>query len=277
VAVAPFDRLLVSIAVSGEAVLDHHQRSHMTSYAAPAGGGDRADDESGAAYTEELTGWFGVTGLEVLAPRTTGVVVTLGDSITDGVGSSPNLDRRWPDRLQQRLLLDGRSLAVVNAGISGNHVSTSGLTSVTAIGPSAVDRLELDAMRVAGVTDLFVFEGINDIYMAIGGTDVASQVIAGYETIIASARAAGLRVIGGTITAASMSGEKEAARLRINEWIRGSGAFDAVVDFDAVTRSPDDPSRLRPEWDAGFAHLNDAGYAAMADAVPLEVFVGTGC
>jgi len=278
VAVAPFDRLLISFAVAGTGVvLDHHQRAQTTSYAAPSGSGDHADDDSGAAFTEELGGWYAVTGLEVLAPRSTGVVVTLGDSITDGVGSSPNLDRRWPDRLQERLLLAGAPLAVVNAGIAGNHVVTSGLSSVTAIGPSAVERLDLDALRVAGVTDLFVFEGVNDLFMSGGEGDIAARVIAGYEQIVAEARAAGLRVIGATITPASMSGAREDARLQVNEWIRTSGAYDAVVDFDAVTRDPAAPSRLRPEWDAGFAHLNDAGYAAMAAAVPLDAFGGTGC
>lgn len=275
--VAPSQDLAVSFHVTGGGVLDQHQWAHSTQYAAPTAAGDATGDEAGAAFTEELSGWFGVTGIDVLAPRTTGAVVALGDSITDGIGSTPNQDSRWPDVLARRLAAAGVPLSVVNAGIAGNHVVTSGLTSYFAVGPSARQRLDLDALEVAGVTDLFVFEGINDIYMSGPSVDIAAQLIAGYQEIVERARAAGLRVTGATVTPAAMTGAKEAARLAVNEWIRTSGVYDAVVDFDAVARDVGDPSRVRPGWDAHLAHLNDDGYEALANAIPLDTFRGTGC
>lgn len=275
--VRAFEDLAVSFHVAGPAVVDQHQWAQSTQYASPASSGDHAADVRGDAFTEELTGWFGVSALDVLAPRTVGTVVTLGDSITDGIGSSPDRDRRWPDVLARRFAAAGTPLSVVNAGIAGNHVVTSGLRSDAAIGPSARERVDVDVLRVFGATDLFVFEGINDIYKAEPSVDIAAHLISGYEEIIERARAAGLRVIGATITPAALTGEKEAARLAVNEWIRTSGAYDAVVDFDAVARHPGDPSRVRSEWDAHLAHLNDAGYQALAHAVPLDAFQGASC
>lgn len=277
VSVAPFEQLVVSIAVDGTAVLDHHQWAQVTSYATPPGSGDHVDDVVGTAFTEQLSGWYGVAGIDVLAPREVGTVVALGDSLTDGIGSTPQLDRRWPDQLARRIAEAGVPLSVVNAGISGNHVTTSGLTSATAIGPSALDRFDADALAIAGVTDVLVFEGVNDIYLAAPDADIADQVIDGYESIVARAHEAGLRVIGTTITPASMAPAQEASRLAVNRWIRTSGAFDEVVDFDAVVRDPAQPSRLVPAWDAGMAHMTDAGYAALAAAIPLDVFQGTDC
>ena len=264
--------LLVSFHVTGLAVLDHHQWAQSTQYAAGVAAGDHSYDTSAAAFDEELSGWYGVSGVDVLAPRGSGAVVALGDSITDGVGSSPNLDRRWPDRLNERLRSLGVPLGVVNAGIAGNQVAlTSG------IGPAAVDRVEVDALRLAGVTDLVVFEGINDVFMSGGASDAVGRVVAGYEAIISAAHDAGVRVIGATLTPASLDGAREAARLSVNEWIRSSGAFDAVVDFDAVARDPSQPSRLRPAWDAGMAHLTDRGYEALAKAFPVDELQGVDC
>lgn len=268
--------LAVSFHVAGAAALDHHQWASSTQYAAPTGV-DHAFDPTGEAFDEELTGWYGVTGVDVLAPRSMGVVVAIGDSITDGIGSSPNLHRRWPDRLNERLRSAEVPLATVNAGIAGNHVVTSGLESPIAIGPSIVDRLDADALGAAGATDLVVFAGINDIYMSGGEGDIAARVVEGYRAVIDAARGAGLRVIGATVTPASMTGAREAARVAVNEWIRSSGEFDAVVDLDAVARDPEMPARLRPAWDAGMAHLTDAGYAALAASFDLDSFQGTGC
>ena len=113
--------------------------------------------------------------------------------------------------------------------------------------------------------------------MAGDGTDIAPDLIAAYEQVAATARAAGARVLVATITPASLSADKEEVRVRVNDALRASDAFDAVVDFDAAARDLEDPSRLRPEWDAGLAHLNDAGYAALAAAVPLDALQGASC
>ena len=275
--VVPFRDLAVSFHVVGTAPLDYHQWAQATNYVTPVGSGDHAGDGSGSAYTEEVTSSYAIGAVDVLAPRSTGVMATLGDSITDGVGSTPNTNQRWPDDLAHRLLTDGVGLSVINAGIAGNHVATSGLTSVAAIGPSAAQRVQRDALSQAGVTDLFVYEGINDIFRSEPGSDVASKVIDGYRAIIQRAHAAGVRVSASTVTPAAMTGEKEAARQTINGWIRSSGAFDAVVDFDSIARDPGKPSTVRPDFDAYLAHLTDAGYRALADSIDLSVFQGTGC
>ena len=275
--VEPFVDLALSFHVVGAAVLDHHQWATTTSYAAPAGSGDHASDAGADAFTEPLASWYGVAGVDVLTARDVGAVVTLGDSITDGVGSSIDADRRWPDALARRLGAAGTPLSVVNAGIGGNHVVTSGLTSDVAVGPSAAERLDRDVLEVDGATDVFVFEGINDLFNAQPGTDITTALIDGYRAIIDRAHAAGLRVVGATITPGNLTDVNEAARQTVNEWIRTSGAYDAVVDFDTVVRDPANPRQVRAEWDAGFAHLNDAGYEALAAAIPLEIFQGTGC
>ena len=277
VAVRAFEELAVSVHVASPASLDYHQWAQGTNYVTPVASGDHTDDASGSAYQEEVTSSYAVAAVDVLAPRSTGVLATIGDSITDGVGSSPDTNRRWPDALARRMLLGDAGLSVINAGIAGNHVATSGLTSVAAIGPSAAQRVGRDALSQAGVTDLFVYEGINDIFKADPGADVASKVITGYRAIVASAHAKGVRVSASTITPAAMTGEKEAARQAINQWIRTSGAFDAVVDFDAVVRDPANPASVQPAFDAFLAHLTDAGYRALADAVDPNTFQGTGC
>lgn len=276
-AVRAFEDLAVSFHVAGDAVLDQHQWATSTQYATPAGSGNHVGEEGGEAFTEQLQTWIGVSAVDVLTSRRVGTVVTLGDSITDGVGSSVDANRRWPDVLARRLARSSAPLSVVNAGIGGNHVVTSGLVSDRATGPSAQERLDRDVLGVAGATDLVVFEGVNDIFNADASVDIAAAVIAGYRAIIDRAHDAGLRVIGATITPAAFTGVQEAARLAINQWIRTSGAYDAVVDFDAVARDSGTPSRVHPEWDAFFAHLNDDGYAALADAVPLDVFQGASC
>lgn len=277
VTVHPFVDLAVSFHVVGAGVLDHHQWATTTSYATPSGTGDHAADAAAGAFTDTLGGWFGVAGIDVLTAREVGAVVTLGDSITDGVGSTIDADRRWPDALARRLDDADTPLSVVNVGIGGNHVVTSGLTSDIAVGPSAVERFDRDVLGVDGATDLIVFAGINDLFNAQPGTDIAAALIAGYRAIIDRAHDAGLRVVGATVTPGNLTDANEVARQTVNEWIRTSGAYDAVVDFDAVVSDPAEPRRVRAAWDAAFAHLNDAGYEALAAAIPLEIFQGTGC
>lgn len=271
--VHPFEPLGVSFHVTGAAALDYHQWALSTTYATAAGSGDHATDASGAAFTDELTSSFLVTAVDVLAPREVATVVAIGDSITDGIGSSPDTNRRWTDQLARRALDSSTPLSIVNAGIGGNRVAPSAI----GIGPAAPARFELDALRQPGVTDVFVFEGINDIATSGPDSDVATRVIAGYRAIIAAAHAEGVRVVASTITPAGLTGEKEAARRVVNHWIRTAGAFDAVVDFDSVVRDPRHPSSVRPAYDAAMAHLTDAGYHALAKSVDLDVFQGAGC
>lgn len=271
--VRPFEPFGVSVHVAGPAALDYHQWALATTYATPAGSGDHAVDPDGAAFTEELTSSFAVTAVDVLAPRKVAAVVAIGDSITDGIGSSPDSNQRWTDQLARRALGSSTPLSIVNAGIGGNRVAPSAV----GIGPAAPARFKLDALQQQGVTDVFVFEGINDIATSAPGSDVADRVIAGYRSIITAARAEGVRVVASTITPAGLTGEKEAARRAVNHWIRTSGAFDAVVDFDRVVRDPRHHSSVLPEYDAAMAHLTDAGYLALAKSVDLDLFQGAGC
>jgi len=209
-------------------------------------------------------------------------IVTLGDSITDGAVSASAEVRGWPGRLAQRLAAaQGRvHYAVSNQGISGNRLLRDGM-GVTALG-----RFDRDVLSVPGVSHLIVLEGINDIGMS--GTSFfgnasppvsAEQLIAAYQQLIARAHQRGIRVYGGTLLpftgAMYASAEKETIRQAVNHWIRTGGAFDAVIDFDAVVRDPADPAHMAPGFDPGdHLHPNDAGYRAMGDAIDLKLFAG---
>jgi lysophospholipase L1-like esterase len=226
--------------------------------------------------------WYFLAGVEVLAPASAGAVVVLGDSITDGRGSTTNGNDRWPDVLARRLQETPATtgVAVLNAGIGGNRLLRDGL------GPSALARLDRDVLAQPGARWLIVLEGINDIGTASGARAkgepgaTADDIIAAYGQIIDRARAKGLRVYGATIMpfegftyAGYYTSEAEADRQRVNGWIRTSGRFDAVIDFDAVTRDPAQPARLSPAVDGGdHLHPSAAGYRIMGEAVDLKLF-----
>lgn len=224
--------------------------------------------------TEPLRSWFFLTAVEVLAKEPTGVVVTFGDSITDGALSTPDANRRWPDQLARRLAeRGGGAFAVVNAGISGNRVLND------RAGINALARFEHDALSQAGVTHIVVLLGINDIGFGarIPEQNVsAEEIIAGHLQMIARAHARGLKIYGATLTpfedAGYYSPEGEKKRLAVNEWIRTGGAYDAVIDFDAVVRDPQHPSRFREGFSRDHLHPNDDGYKAMAEAIDLSLF-----
>ncbi|MFF8726123.1 SGNH/GDSL hydrolase family protein [Streptomyces sp. NPDC015171] len=239
----------------------HHRTALQTSYVAPAGAG-RAADEDGAAYTAAMSRWYYVTGVDVRG-ITAGSVVAFGDSLTDGNGSTPDTNRRWPDRLAERLR--GLRLGVLNAGISGNRLLRDGT------GPSALARLDADALDRAGVRALVVLEGINDIKGSPEASDAAAYADA-YRTLVARAHARGIRVIGVTLTPyrgySAWTAARETVRQRVNSLIRTGKIFDAVADADAVVRDPADPVRILPAYDPGdHLHFNDAGMAAVADTV----------
>ncbi|MCL6713268.1 SGNH/GDSL hydrolase family protein [Pseudomonas sp. R2.Fl] len=223
-----------------------------------------------------------LTDLEVATPAGARAFIVLGDSITDGVGSSENADARWPDRLAERLQREPMlaSVAVVNAGIAGNRILNDGVAPYR--GPSSLSRLQRDVLDRPGVRWMLLLQGGNDISASdrLEAPDQkvsAAQIIEGMRQIIARARAHGVQVWGatllprgGTTFPAPPSAAAIAKREAVNAWIRESGAFDAVVDFDRVMRDPAQPDRLRPEYDSGdHLHPNDAGYQAMADAIDL--------
>jgi lysophospholipase L1-like esterase len=227
--------------------------------------------------------WFNIAGVEVSAPPEAAAIVTLGDSITDGRGSTTNANDRWPDDLARRLraTLPARPLGVLNAGLGGNRLLEDGL------GPNALARFDRDVLAQPGVRYLIVLEGINDIgvFGLQGSTAPAAHdrlvgdIIGAYEQIVRRARAHGIRVLGGTLTPFTGSTYykpgllSEADRMAVNQWIRAPGHFDAVIDFDKAVRDPQRPEALLPAYDSDdHLHLSPAGYRAMADAVALADF-----
>jgi lysophospholipase L1-like esterase len=260
--VRPAADLLVTVATPGDdGPATFHRTALQTSYIAPRGAG-RAADEDGAAYTTTVGCWYYVTGVDVLGP-VTGSVVAFGDSLTDGDGSTPDTNRRWPDRLADRLRAD--RLGVLNAGISGNRLLRDGA------GPSALARLDADALDRTGVRVLVVLEGINDI-KGVPTADDVSAYAAAYRTLVARAHARGVRVVGVTLTPyrgfPAYTAAREAVRQRVNAFIRTGGVFDAVADADAALRDPAEPTRLLPAYDPGdHLHFNDTGMARLAGLV----------
>ena len=217
-----------------------------------------------------------VSGIEVETKSPAAVIVALGDSITDGYLATPGANRRWPDRLAERLVAryPNRSFGVINAGIGGNRMLSDGVVAV--MGQSALTRFDRDVLSVTGATHLIVLEGVNDLGMRVG-RPTAQALIHGYRQIVERAHAQGIKAVGATILpyegAAYFTPEGEESRLAVNDWIRKSGVFDAVIDLDAAIRDPAKPARMRSDWHAGdWLHPNDAGYRAMGDAVGLELF-----
>ena len=223
--------------------------------------------------------WYFIKRIDVLGEGADGAIAIVGDSITDGRGSTTNGNDRWPDQLASRLAGGAATahLGVLNAGIGGNRVLADGL------GPSALARLDRDVLAQAGVRWLVVFEGVNDLGAIAHArqknetSPKAADLIAAFDQIIYRAHAAGIRVYGGTITPFGGSfydlPRAEADRTAVNLWIRTSGHFDAVIDFDAAVRDPQIPTKLAAIADCGdHLHLTPAGYRLMAEAVELNLF-----
>lgn len=250
----------------------YHYAATATAYRA---GGDRMDDVEGTSFTDTSRSWYYLAGVETVAPRDDRAVAAFGDSITDGLRSTPDADNRYPDELAD--ILDR---PVVNAGLSGNRL----LTDSHCFGERGVARFDRDVLRGPGIDTVVVLEGINDIHATESGYDClapfdpvpASRLIDGHRELIAAAHVEGMRVVGATVLpyggSADASPRGEDVRDALNAWIRESGAYDAVVDLDRVMADPADPDRLNPAYDSGDAlHPNDLGYHAMAEAVAPAV------
>jgi lysophospholipase L1-like esterase len=227
--------------------------------------------------------WYQISAIDLQAAPGAATVVALGDSITDGHGATTNGNDRWTDVLAQRLQAssDTRNIGISNQGIGGNHLLTDGL------GPNALSRFDRDVLAPAGVRWVIVFEGVNDLGGPAREGEVSpaehaahvKRIVSAYQQIIARAHAHGLRVYGATITPYVDSTYyhpgplSESDRQTVNQWIRAPGHFDAVIDFDSILRDPQNPKRLLPTYDCGdHLHPSPAGYKAMANAVPLNLF-----
>lgn len=260
--------LALSVHVVGDAgTVTGHRLAHQRSWVSTPG--DHAQDESGAAYPTPTSSYAWVEAVLVEAPEQVDTVVAFGDSITDGDRSTTGANRRWPDLLAERILQRPapQHFGVMNAGISGNRVLGDGS------GQSAQARFDRDVLAQPDVTTVVVMEGVNDLRWELATRP--ADLIDAYRQLIARGHARGICVVGGTITpwegGSRWSPGKDDIRGAVNEWIRTSGEFDAVVDFDAAIRDPQRPSRMLPAHDSGdHLHPGDAGYAAMAAAVDLR-------
>jgi lysophospholipase L1-like esterase len=248
-----------------------HRGAQQTSFVAV--GGDHTDAVSGFPFTRKVTAWHYVTGVDVDAGEDAKTIVALGDSITDGAGSGPDRNARWPDVLADRLAAreSGPPLAVVNAGINGNRL----LRDHPQAGVRSLARLDRDVFSRPGVRTVILLQGVNDLKQQPRGDNTAA-IVAGLKQVSSQARARGIRVVCGTILpyrgwyAYDALGER--IRQRVNAFIRAGGAFDGMVDFDAAVRDPRRPTQLLPAYDSGdHLHPNAAGMRAMADSIDLSL------
>lgn len=273
----PLSNLVVTIAFDEAPVgQTSHPGSRSTSYLAQ--GADPSNISLPGAVAVDH--WFQLSGVEVEASANSYAVVTFGDSITDGRGSTTNANNRWPDLLASRLQVmpSMRHTAVLNQGVGGNRLITDG------IGPNALSRFDRDVLAPSGVRAIILFEGVNDLGTATLASDISpdehgtliARIEDAYRQIVTRAHAHHIAVYGATITPFGgsayyhPSAANEADRQQVNTWIRQKGQFDAVIDFDHVLADPDRPDRLKHEFDSGdHLHPSPTGFRAMANAVPV--------
>jgi lysophospholipase L1-like esterase len=267
-----------------------HTLALQTSYRAPEEAGDVAADEDGSAYTTSIAVRPLVVGLDVRASGSHGAVAAVGDSLTDGyedvIQSGTDQNRRYPDELARVLLAADDTLSALNLGISGNRVISG--PQAPRHGPSLLDRLDADLLAREDVTDVIVWEGINDLGMLPGST--ADELLAGLADVVARletpqsgrpaprVHVATLTPAGGTEASLPTYGQADDQRELVNAAIRAGELGEYVVDFDAAVRDPDDPSRLAPQYDGGDnLHLSPEGYTRLAQELDLDSFARRNC
>jgi lysophospholipase L1-like esterase len=267
-------RMEVAITISfGEvsATLTGHPGSRTTSYILPGQQTSPKTDFSNAVKTDH---WYIITGIDVQSKAAAAVAI-IGDSITDGRGSGTNKQNRWPDILAMRFLENTttKPIGILNMGIGGNAVLRGGL------GPTALNRFDRDILQQEGVKWVIIYEGVNDLGStrdSAAAFNVAKGLIAAYDSMITKAHARGLKVYGATITpskkASYYTPYRDAARNMVNDWIRNSGRYDGVIDFDKAIRDPNDPATILAEAQSDYLHPNELGYQMMGKAVDLSLF-----
>ena len=280
--VAAFTDLAVSLYLPATTELGTvHATGLQTAYVSSAGDFTTASE---FPAEDRFVNRFFLSGVIVEPAAPARAIVTFGDSITDGTASTVNANRRWPDVLARRLKDAGASVAVLNQGIAGNRVLSDGA------GVSALARFERDVLSQPNVSHVVIFLGINDL--GFPGTAIepngivraADEIIAGYKQLIERAHLRGIKVIGSPLTPFEnalgetpnrgyFTPDKEAKRQAINRWIRTSGAYDAIIDFESVVADPAHPAAIAKAYDSGdHLHPNDAGYKAMGEAIDLKLF-----
>lgn len=250
---------------TGSSPATMHTLGLQTNYVTAGGNQVAAPDLPGATTNQN---WFYLSRVEVATAGPVMALVTLGDSITDGTRSTPDTNNRWPNHFAKRLSAQGIKMGVMNVGISANRLLSE------PVGVSALTRFDRDVIAQTGATHVVVLEGINDIRRM--PVTVADLVFA-HKQLITRAHAKGLRIYGATLLPfegdSQYGPETEAKRQGINQWIRTSGAYDGVIDFDAAVRDPAQPTKIQQRYDSGdHLHPNDAGYEAMANAVDMKLF-----
>jgi lysophospholipase L1-like esterase len=262
----PVTNLAISIFLGSvsAATINGHPGSRTTSFIM-AGNALSAPNMAAASNTAH---WYIITGVDVLADSSNRALVILGDSITDGRGSTTDANNRWPDDLAARMANNPASarVGVLNMGIGGNGIFGG-------LGPSAEKRFDRDVLNQSGARWVILFEGVNDI----GGGRTEAALTNAYARLIDKAHARNMLAYGATITPFDGNGyytdAHEAVRQAVNNWIRTSGKYDAVIDFDAAVRDPATPTKLRSPCNSGDGlHLSPAGYQAMANAIDLGLF-----
>jgi lysophospholipase L1-like esterase len=280
--VPPFADLAVSLYLPGSSpATTIHNYARQTSYVSATGNYSATPS---LPVQRRIATWPYLTEVDVSGAYSglsaAAALVALGDSITDGQASTENANRRWPDALARRLQLElgvAGNIGVVNRGISGNCLLTEYPASPLA-GRRALERFDRDVLATSGARWLVVLIGINDIIFSPASRPIAVEdLIAGHQQLVTRAHARGLKAAGATLTPfeglSYYNAAREAVRKRFNDWMRTAGAYDAVADFDLVLRDPARPTRLKSAYDSGdHLHPNDAGYQAMAQALPLTLF-----
>ena len=231
----------------------------------------QGSDFTGAVKTAH---WYIINAIEIKAEKKARAVVVLGNSITDGRGSTTNEQNRWTDNLSRRLLANKktRRVAVLNMGLGGNCILNGGL------GPTGKSRYPRDLFQQEGVKYIILFEGVNDLGGRGDAISKAKQIIDVYKQIIDEAHERGIKVYGAPVMQFKgnnyYSENHEAGRQQLNQWIRSSGYFDGVIDFDAAMGNPDDPAQLNPKYlfENDYLHPNADGYVRMGDCIDLKLF-----
>ncbi|AYB47835.1 SGNH/GDSL hydrolase family protein [Paenibacillus lautus] len=241
--------------------------------------GNHTDDSSADFFRKKIHSYYWLSGMEVLTQgEPLRVIVALGDSITEGSTSTPDANHRWPDIFFERLRREhpAHPISVLNAGIVGNQILKKGPeVSLPIGGESVLSRLDRDLFSHSGVTDVIFLEGINDIGL---GNATANQIIDGMRELAAQVRENGLRIFAATLPpfggAPYYSNEKELIRQEVNRWILTNEVFDGIIDFNTALADPKHPEKLLPVYDFGdHLHPCDAGFKALADCIPLSLFI----